>query len=109
VPVLRRAVNNIGPLSPLVGRFFHTTTTCQCSLGVQVAQRQGHIIAAVSDDVLLIELFEWIAGEPHGQEFITLAEFMAEKPVLYETADEMNFSYQHGRLLHSRRCDCDAL
>jgi hypothetical protein len=98
----KRTLHANGPLGPLVGRFFHTTI--ECPHGRRVAEWQGHIIAAVSDDVLLIELFEWLMGEPNGQEFITLADFMAKKPVLYSTGDEMRFSYEHGHLLHSSRC-----
>lgn len=83
-----------GGQHPLVGRFFHTTRTCPH--GARVVEWQGHVIAAVTADVLLIELFEWLMGEPSGQELITLADFMEKNPVLYSDAEEMHFSYQHG-------------
>ena len=57
---------------PLTGRFFHTTRTCHH--GARVAQWQGQILAAIPPDVLLIELCDWIIGEPSGQELITLTD-----------------------------------
>jgi hypothetical protein len=86
---------------PLVGRFFHTTR--RCPHGARVAVWQGHIIAAVTTDVLLIELFEWVMGETHGQELITLADFMAKDPVLYSDGEDMRFGYAHGVVRH--HCD----
>jgi hypothetical protein len=86
---------------PLVGRFFHTTRTCPH--GADVAVWQGKILAAVTADVLLIELCEWIMGEPCGQELITLADFMTRSPVLYSDAEDMRFSYDHGTMRH--HCD----
>jgi hypothetical protein len=88
---------------PLTGRFFHTTRTCHH--GARVAQWQGQILAAIPPDVLLIELCDWIIGEPSGQELITLTDFMAKDPVLYDDAEWMRFSYQHGALSHTTRCD----
>jgi len=86
---------------PLVGRFFHTTR--QCAHGARVAVWQGKIIAAVTVDVLLIELWDWFAGEPSAQELITLADFMAKEPCLYSDAEWMGFSFEHGALRH--HCD----
>lgn len=82
--------------SPLVGKFFHTTRTCPH--GHREAVWQGHIIATPATDVLLIELFEWVMGEPSGQELITLTDFMARNPVLYPDGEDMRFSYEHGAM-----------
>ena len=68
-----------------------------------MAQWQGPIIAAITADILLIELYEWFLGEPNGQELITLADFMAKNPVLYSDGEAMRFSYDHGALRH--HCD----
>jgi hypothetical protein len=87
----------------LEGKFFHTTD--KCSHGRQIAIWQGHVMGALPDGILLIETFEWLMGEPYGQEFITLADFMDRNPILYENAEEMSFSYRHGRLSHSHRCE----
>ena len=88
--------------TPLVGKFFHTTTTCPN--GHPNAVWQGHIIAAPGPDLLLIETFEWLTGEPYGQVFITLADFAVKNPVLYSNDEEMRFSYTHGRM---RGCECE--
>lgn len=89
----------------LVGKWFHTTTTCECPCHARVAAWQGQIISEPGPGIYLIELYEWFVGQPSGQEFITLADFMARNPVLYDTNEDMRFSYHHGALAHSRRCD----
>lgn len=86
----------------LVGKFFHTTKTCE--RGHQRAIWQGHIVASPADGLLLIETFEWLAGEPYGQEFITVTDFTEKNPILYESGDEMMFSYEHGRLRNGQEC-----
>jgi hypothetical protein len=92
------------PLASLVGRYFHTTRTCPG--GHTIPVWQGHVISAPAAGVLLIETFEWVMGEPHGQEFITVDDFVSKQPVLYADGDEMRFSYEHGRM--NVRCTGDA-
>ena len=57
---------NDAPTTPsvdmLVGKYFHTTTTCPD--GISIAKWQGHIIGAPAAGLLLIETFEWVIGEP---------------------------------------------
>jgi hypothetical protein len=89
----------------LVGKYFHTTSTCPG--GRRVPEWQGHIIGQPSPGLLLVELFEWLMGEPSGQEFITIADFAAKRPVLYDSAEHMSFSYRHGVMSHNcERCGC---
>jgi hypothetical protein len=85
----------------LVGRFFHTTKTCPA--GIRIPVYQGKILSAPKPDLLLVELFEWILSEPSGQELWSLAELVAQKPILYDTAADMSFSYRHGQMRH--RCN----
>ncbi len=86
------------PLRCLVGKFFHTTKDCPC--GIRTAVWQGHIVSSPAPDILLIELFEWVMGEACGQELITLNDFMAKKPLIYQDNEEMRFSYEHGSMRH---------
>jgi hypothetical protein len=95
--------NASNSLTDLVGKFFHTTDKCEH--GRTVAKWQGRITAAPAPGLLLIENYEWLHGNPNGEQFITIDEFVAKNPVLYETSDELRFSYEHGRLLHSSRCE----
>lgn len=83
----------------LVGKFFHTTRAC--SGGYRVPVWQGRIVGEPRAGLLLIELCDWLIGERQGQQFIALADFVAKTPVLYESADEMRFSYEHGSLSHN--------
>lgn len=85
----------------LVGKYFHTTSTCPG--GCRVPEWQGQILGQPSPGLLLVELFEWIMGQPSGQELITIADFAAKSPVLYDTADHMHFSYEDGAMGH--RCE----
>jgi hypothetical protein len=102
----RRTRIDTGSQSP-VGRYFHATRICPH--GARVAQWQGQVLAGVADDVLQIELCEWITGSPSGQELITLADFMAKNPVLYSDAEWMNSSYKQRELRHHRTAiDTDA-
>lgn len=94
--------------SPLLaGRWFHTTRTCDCPRAARVASWQGKVIGEPAPGVLLIELYEWLMGEPYGQELISLPDFMSKQPVLYDGPDDMRFSYSHGQLAHSSRCGAD--
>lgn len=88
----------------LIGKHFHTTRLCT-KHGARVAEWQGRIVGAPSTDLLLVQLFEWILGEPSGQELIPLADFVAKSPILYDRNEDMRFSYQHGALGHSGRCE----
>lgn len=88
----------------LIGKYFHTTTLC-AKHGGRVAQWQGQIVGTPTSDLLLLQLFEWLMGEPSGQELITLADFVAKSPILYDRSEDMHFSYKHGALGHSGRCE----
>lgn len=93
--------NTVRRIDALVGKFFHTTEKCPC--GISAVVWQGHILAAPSETHVLVQLYSWLFGEPHGQHFLSLDEFIDKKPVLYDTNDEMNFSYEHGTM---RPHDC---
>jgi hypothetical protein len=87
----------------LVGKFFHTTK--QCEHGHRIPEWQGHIINSISPNVIMIEIFDWLVGEPNGQELITVTDFMAKNPILYESGSDMRYSYRHGAMRH----DCDGV
>lgn len=94
------------PLSSnlLKGKWFHTTSKCCCDPPRRIADWQGQILGEVTDGVLLIQLYSWLMGEPVEQELMHFGEFMAREPFLYDTSDDMHFSYKHGSLRHSNQC-----
>ena len=71
----------------LTGRFFHT-------LHDGVINWQGEVLGQVHEDVFLVQLFEWVMGEPNIQKAVRLAEM--EEWVFYASQEEMNRSYEHG-------------
>ncbi|MEX3650910.1 hypothetical protein [Mycolicibacterium porcinum] len=88
----------------LVGKWFHTTAKCPCPVQARVARWQGHILGVPAPGVILVELFEWILGEPNGQQLITVADFMGRDPVLYDGVGHMRYSHDHGALRHTSDC-----
>ena len=93
------------PKHPLVGKWFHTTTKCLC--GATRPVWQGQILSSPSTDVLLVQLYEWLMGEPSGQELISLDDFMSRRPLLYDSDKDMRYSTEYGNLRHRWGSDCD--
>lgn len=87
--------------SLLSGKWFHTTEECSC--GGRRVSWQGCIIGEPSSGLLLVQFFEWLLGEKDYQKLITLADFMAEQPILYDTNADMKYSYEYGSMSH--RCE----
>ena len=81
-----RAVSKVSS-DPLRGRFFH-------SIKSGIVEWQGQVIGRVSEDVYLIQLFEWGMGEPSIQRLISLSDM--KDWLFYSDADEMTHSYDYG-------------
>jgi len=94
------------PNQSLVGKWFHTTTTCVC--GGRRPVWQGQVVSSPSTDVLLLELYEWLMGEPSGQELIALDDFMSRQPLLYDSDKDMRFSTKYGALRHQWGSQCES-
>ena len=92
-------------LGLLVGKFFHTTSTCPN--GHRTVRYQGHVIGTPAPEVLMVEYFSWITGCPHGQKLVTLVDFMSESPVLYDSDADMT-SFFELRETRNDECTTDA-
>jgi hypothetical protein len=91
-------------LDCLVGKWFHTMDTCE-KHGREIARWQGRTIAALPNDYLLMETFEWLTGGRYSQEPISFTTVLKMQPIFHEDKEEMSFSYHHDRLRHSGRCE----
>jgi hypothetical protein len=79
---------------PLVDRWFH-------SFGEEgVVHWQGHILAEVSPEVFLVQLYEWLGGEPSVQKLVPLIAMAGWD--FYDTDKDMNYTY---RYTHRPRLD----
>jgi hypothetical protein len=73
--------------NPLVGKYFHSLKDGQ-------VHWQGTVLGTPEPGWYLVQLFEWIMGEPSNQGLVRFTD-MAEW-LFYENADQMKFSYEHG-------------
>lgn len=87
----------INALSPIVGYYFHEFRYI-FDEGEddprRVLESQGQIVNYIGDGFYLIEYLNWIDGGPSYKMVVntqTLSHF-----ALYETNDDMLFSYEHG-------------
>jgi len=69
----------------LEGKFFHTFKDGEL-------QWQGYIVAEQRDGYYLVQLFEWVLGEPSTQKVVHIGS-MADWE-LYDSADEMNDAFE---------------
>jgi hypothetical protein len=71
---------------PLVNRWFHTFEG-------EDLHWQGHILAMVSPDLFLVQLYEWFHGDTSQQQLVPLEQMKNWK--FYDTDKDMNYWYQY--------------
>lgn len=72
---------------PLKGCFFHSIENGKVVW-------QGTVLGRVSEEAYLVQLFDFLVGEPSVRRIVTLADM---KPWLfYASADEMTHTYEYG-------------
>ena len=76
---------------PLVGRYFHSIE--KNDDGRNVVQWQGQVIEKISDEVYLVELFEWITGSDSYGKLVPLSDMLQWQ--FYESNEQMNDWYEH--------------
>ena len=59
---------------------------------------QGQVIGRVSEELYLVQLYEWLGGSPNVQRLVALSEM--REWLFYSSAEEMQFSYEHGTAKH---------
>lgn len=79
----------------LVGCWFHSFSA------ENVVEWQGQVVSRVDDTFYLVQLFEWISGDPGCLQIVPV-----EKMIdwfFYETNDAMIFSYEYGAVSNRRQ------
>lgn len=74
--------------NPLCGKFFHSIDQDG------VVCWQGYVIGEAQPGFFLVQLFEWMMGEPSTCEIVPFEDMLDW--FFYQSADEMRFSYDHG-------------
>lgn len=68
----------------LDGKFFHTFVDNQ-------VEWQGYIISEPKDSFFLVQLFDWILGEPSNQKLVSINDMLSWN--FYDSVEEMNDAY----------------
>ncbi len=75
---------------PLVGKFFHSLEADRRTI-----KWQGQILDEVAPGILLVQLYEYLMGQPSNQVMVPISD-MAYWPI-YETDDEMREAFERQR------------
>lgn len=78
------AVNRI---NGLIGLFVHTFKDGRVCYQGQIISTHG--------EFALVQLFEWLAGEPSIVKAIPICHILSSDAILYTNADQMNANYQN--------------
>ena len=76
---------------PLVGQFFHTFTTHPD--GCRLVSNQGKVIGRVSQDLYLVQLYEWLTGSPGARELRKTDDMLGWQ--FYPDGEALQFEYEH--------------
>lgn len=76
----------------LIGKYFHTFRH-EDGCGCRRVQWQGKVMGKASATVYLVQLFDWILGDPNSQTLMTLEGLIQRETEFYDSADEMNNCY----------------
>ena len=75
---------------PLIGKYFHSIEKKD---GRDVVQWQGQVMQQISQEVYLVELFEWITGSDSYGKLVPLSDMLQWQ--FYESNEQMNDWYEH--------------
>lgn len=73
--------------TPLVGQFFH-------SIKDGGVNWQGNVIGNPEPGWYLVQLYEWLLGEPNVQRLVKFEDMTGW--LFYDTTEQMQFSYEYG-------------
>ena len=74
--------------NPLTGQYFHSVNQ------KGVIEWQGQVVGNPEPGWYLIQLYEWLCGEPSVRRLMCIHEMQSW--LFYESAEAMIFSYEHG-------------
>ena len=91
VPTAKRKISRraLIPPNPLVGQYFHSLAR-----DTGKVEWQGMIIGNPEPGWYLLQLFEWMMGEPNVRRLAQIDDM--EHWLFYSDAAAMRFSYEHG-------------
>ena len=78
----------------LFGQYFHKIENGKITW-------QGLVIGKLEQGFYLVQLFEWLMGEPSIQRIVTIEEM--RDWFFYDSAEQMIFSYEHGSAKRHRK------
>lgn len=89
------ALQNEGKLK-LKGKFFHDFDE------EGYVRHQGHIVDVINEEIVSVEYFDWIIGEPNTTKMVWLREIVEGGWALYPSAEEMRDAWEYGRVKRRR-------
>ena len=73
----------------LVGKWFHSVTSKD---GAREIHWQGQVVGKIDDGHYLVQLYEWLMGEPTEMQIVTLQDMVGWS--FYHTSADMNGAYE---------------
>lgn len=76
----------------LKGKFFHDFDE------EGYVKHQGHIIDLVNEDVVIIQYFDWVLGQPSATKMFKFQDIIDGGWALYSSDEEMRYAYKYGHV-----------
>lgn len=93
-----------GESRALVGKYFHSFVDCTVCGKPRVAW-QGYVVGSPRPDIYVVQLFEWLLGEPNVQRLVPFDKMVDWD--FYQDGAEMKHAYRHCPGWGNRHRDCD--
>lgn len=59
---------------------------------------QGCILEYLNEDIVEIQYFEWVMGEPSQRQLVSITDITEGKWALYSSGEEMRDAWEHGHV-----------
>ena len=76
-------------LNGIIGKWFHSMDKSPDFQGC--VKWQGKVLSKINDGLYLVQLFEWMAGQPTEQKLVSLNEM--SDWIFYDSSENMNIIY----------------
>jgi hypothetical protein len=87
----------------LVGKFFHSFTRDLPRKGRGEVQNQGVVLSNLGGGYFVIQLFDWVLGDPSSTLVVHIERMASNGWEFYESATEMSERYEHYYRFGGRR------
>ena len=92
---VKRRKTGAKPWSTLVGKFFHTFRTDVPRKGRGEVQSQGVVLSDLGGGYFVVQLFDFVMGDPSDRHVVHIERMVANGWVFYETDAEMRERWEH--------------